>query len=113
VGTAHHPTPAADDQSHPYFSPFTSIRNQPLPLPFRKISLSHLTKHKHTVKTTRYFEEQVLPRRPYIQREWCELAIQNPVKREIQPDGRIRYWCYVEELETNALPITSLVMANQ
>jgi hypothetical protein len=50
------------------------------------------------LKTTRYFEEQVLVKRPYIKREWCKRAIQEPVKKEVQTDGRIRYWVYVDEL---------------
>ena len=50
------------------------------------------------MKTTRYFEEQVLRKRPYIEREWCEQALINPVRRETQPDGRIRHWVYVAEL---------------
>jgi len=50
------------------------------------------------VKTTRYFEEQVLPRRPYIQREWCEQAIQQPNYRAQQADGRIRHWLYIDAL---------------
>jgi hypothetical protein len=44
------------------------------------------------VKTTRYFEEQVLRKRPYIRREWCEQVIARPLRREVQPDGRIRFW---------------------
>lgn len=51
------------------------------------------------MKTTRYFEEQVLPRRPYIQREWCERAIREPIRKETQSDGRIRHWIYITELE--------------
>ncbi len=51
------------------------------------------------MKTTRYFEEQVLRKRPYIKREWCTYALANFVKREIQPDGRIRYWAYIAELD--------------
>lgn len=50
------------------------------------------------MKTTRYFEEQVLPRRPYLKREWCETAIQTPYRRLVQPDGRIRHWIYIEAL---------------
>lgn len=50
------------------------------------------------MKTTRYFVEQVLPRRPYIQREWCEQAIQAPFYKVAQPDGRIRHWIYIESL---------------
>jgi len=44
------------------------------------------------VKTTRYFEEQVLRKRPYIRREWCAEAISAPVRCEVQSDGRIRFW---------------------
>ena len=51
------------------------------------------------MKTTRYFEEQVLRKRPYLKREWCEQALRNPARREVQPDGRVRYWMFVEELD--------------
>ena len=50
------------------------------------------------MKTTRYFEEQVLVKRPYIKKEWCQRAIQKPVRKEIQADGRIRHWIYIAEL---------------
>ncbi|MEA3239501.1 MAG: hypothetical protein U9Q94_06965 [Candidatus Bipolaricaulota bacterium] len=50
------------------------------------------------MKTTRYFEEQVLRKRPYPKREWCEQALRNPAHREMQPDGRVRYWMFVQEL---------------
>ena len=49
------------------------------------------------MKTTRYFEEQVLVKRPYIKREWCELALRQPIRKQAQPDGRIRHWVYIEE----------------
>jgi len=47
---------------------------------------------------TPYFRDDVLPKRPYIRLEWCLAAIENPLSRQIQPDGRIRYWWYTEEL---------------
>lgn len=50
------------------------------------------------LKTTRYFEEQVLRKRPYIRREWCEQALRRPLRSERQADGRIRSWVYVKEL---------------
>ena len=50
------------------------------------------------MKTTRYFEEQVLRKRSYIRREWCEAALRRPLRREEQPDGRVRYWTFVAEL---------------
>ena len=47
------------------------------------------------MKTTRYFEEQVLRKRPYLLRAWCEAALAVPVRREVQADGRIRLWIQV------------------
>jgi hypothetical protein len=44
------------------------------------------------LKTTRYFEEQVLRKRPYIKREWCQEVLAAPLRREPQSDGRIRLW---------------------
>jgi hypothetical protein len=44
------------------------------------------------VKTTRYFEEQVLRKRPYIQRAWCNQVLSAPLRRAVQSDGRIRFW---------------------
>ena len=50
------------------------------------------------MQTTRYFEEQVLRKRPYIKREWCAQALREPAGREVQPDGRIRHWIFIPEL---------------
>ena len=51
------------------------------------------------MKTTRYFEEQVLRKRPYIQRAWCENVMADPIRREVQADGRIRFWGTIERTE--------------
>ena len=51
-----------------------------------------------SLKTTRYFEEQVLRKRPYIRREWCEQTLTHPLRREVQPDGRVRMWAYIRDL---------------
>ena len=51
------------------------------------------------MKTTRYFEEQVLRKRPYLRREWCERALEEPEYSDIQEDDRIRYWIFVPELD--------------
>lgn len=48
------------------------------------------------MKTTRYFEEQVLRKRPYIQRQWCLDAVASPIRRVVQSDGRIRFWRRIE-----------------
>jgi len=60
------------------------------------------------VKTTRYFEEQVLRKRPYIRREWCERIVAHPIRREVQPDGRVRYWGVVDEFGGRVLRVVTL-----
>ena len=60
------------------------------------------------MKTTRYFEEQVLRKRPYIRREWCEQVVMNPIRSEVQPDGRIRHWGVVEGLGGRELRVVTL-----
>lgn len=44
------------------------------------------------MKTTRYFAEQVLRKRPYLSEEQCALVLGAPLRRVVQPDGRIRWW---------------------
>jgi len=39
-----------------------------------------------------------LRKRPYIRREWCVQAIRKPIRRSVQPDGRIRYFTFVPEV---------------
>lgn len=60
------------------------------------------------MKTTRYFEEQVLRKRPYLRREWCAAIVANPVRRQVQPDGRIRHWGFVPALGRRALRVVTL-----
>ncbi|MCA1553618.1 MAG: hypothetical protein LC737_04485 [Chloroflexi bacterium] len=50
------------------------------------------------MKTTAYFNERVLPRRPYLKSEWIELVLANPIWVETRPNGRIRRWVCVPEL---------------
>jgi len=49
------------------------------------------------LKTTRYFDEQVLRKRPYILPEWCRQVLAAPIRREVQTDGRIRFWGRIVE----------------
>jgi hypothetical protein len=60
------------------------------------------------LKTTAYFREQVLRKRPYLKLEWCIEVIANPIQRETQPDGRFRFWGYIEELNGKALRVVTL-----
>ena len=50
------------------------------------------------MKATRYFEEQVLRKRPYIRPEWCESALVDPLRKEMQADGRLRFWWKIDAL---------------
>jgi hypothetical protein len=58
------------------------------------------------MKTTRYFEEQVLRKRPYIRREWCESALRQPVRREVQLNGRVRYWVWIPDIQKHLRVVT-------
>lgn len=60
------------------------------------------------MKTTRYFEEQVLRKRPYLRREWCEAVLRSPVRVESEPNGRVRHWGYIGELGGRALRVVTL-----
>ena len=51
------------------------------------------------MKTTRYFEEQVLRKRPYLTREACEAVVATPLSRIVQEDGRIRFWGAVQDAQ--------------
>ena len=44
------------------------------------------------MKTTLYFDEQVLRKRPYIDPAWCAAVLASPIAWERQPDGRYRFW---------------------
>ncbi len=44
------------------------------------------------MKSTRYFDEQVTRKRPYIDAAWIAAVVAAPVRRLVQDDGRIRLW---------------------
>ncbi|WP_025179615.1 hypothetical protein [Leptospira interrogans] len=49
------------------------------------------------MKYTRYFENEVLRKRPELRLEWVEEAVLQPDKKEVQGDGRIRFWKWIAE----------------
>ena len=52
------------------------------------------------MKTTSYFRyTRQRPNRSRILDEWIVEAIENPVSEEVQSDGRIRRWAYVDAEE--------------
>lgn len=50
------------------------------------------------MRTTPYFRQRVLPKRPYFRRKWILRTIRNPDATTIQEDGRLRHWRYIPEL---------------
>ena len=52
------------------------------------------------MKTTEYFRDNVIVKRPYIELAWCARVIASPLREEHQPlDGRWRMWGYIAAVE--------------
>ena len=49
------------------------------------------------MKTTDYFTKSVIVRRPEIQTEWIEFVLRNPIRNQVQDNGRIRYWAFIAD----------------
>ena len=39
-----------------------------------------------------------MKRRPYLKTAWIEYVLENPVSSEVQENGRIRYWAYIDAI---------------
>lgn len=51
------------------------------------------------MKCTQYFLfVKRRPDRAIIKEEWISKTVDNPLKTEVQADGRIRKWCFIEEV---------------
>lgn len=61
-----------------------------------------------TYRFTDYFENEVLRKRPYLQKDWCINVVENPMKIEHQEFGRIRFFGKVEELGGKILRVVTL-----
>ena len=57
---------------------------------------------------TRYFETEVLRKRPYLTREWCVYVVANAVKSEPQERNRYRFWAAVPEFGGRYLRVVTL-----
>ena len=60
------------------------------------------------MKTTAYFREVVLPKRPYLTEALIQSVVRTPEIRRIQSDGRIRLWSRIEPLEGRWLRVVLL-----
>ena len=59
-------------------------------------------------KFTRYFEYEVLRKRPYLKKDWCIKIIENPLKIEKQEGNRFRFWGRLEEIKGKILRVVTL-----
>ena len=61
------------------------------------------------MKTTRYFDEQVMRKRPYLDLAMCAAVIAAPIRMAIQPDGRVRRWAEVTDARDGKTRILRVV----
>ncbi|MCK4400735.1 hypothetical protein KAW08_00345 [bacterium] len=59
-------------------------------------------------KYTTYFEEDVMTKRPYIKKEWCERVVSSRQFITLQPDGRLRFWAQIPEYGNRYLRVVTL-----
>ena len=59
-------------------------------------------------KFTDYFENEVLQKRPYLQKEWCIRVIENPIRVEEQENNRFRFFGAIEEIDNRVLRLITL-----
>jgi hypothetical protein len=50
------------------------------------------------MKTTPYISTSVMARRPYLRGEWIESMLTNPLRTEVQANGRIRRWALIPDV---------------
>jgi len=52
------------------------------------------------MKTTQYFDyTRTRPDRAGIKEDWIKFVIKAPAKIEVQPDGRIKKWAWISEVD--------------
>ncbi len=60
------------------------------------------------MKTTKYFVNEVMRKRPYLTIEMCKRVIENPYRRDVQSNGRIRFWGKIDEYGGKYLRVITL-----
>ena len=61
------------------------------------------------MESTKYFKKQSQKAdRKWIRPEWIEHVLQNPLRIELQPDGRIRKWAAIPEANNRYLRVVTL-----
>lgn len=59
-------------------------------------------------KFTKYFENEVLRKRPYLTKEICIEIIENHIKSERQENNRFRFWGKCNKLTGKILRVVTL-----
>ena len=59
-------------------------------------------------KFTAYFENEVLRKRPYLQKEWCIFVLENALRVEVQDDDRVRFWARVDQFGGRVIRVVTL-----
>jgi hypothetical protein len=57
---------------------------------------------------TKYFENEVLEKRPYLKKEWCIYVLENFSRCEPQENNRFRFWAQIEEFDNRYLRVITL-----
>ena len=57
---------------------------------------------------TKYFENEVIRKRPYLKKEWCIYVLENAIHSEPQEHNRYRFWAAVPELGDRYLRVVTL-----
>jgi len=58
------------------------------------------------MKMTRYFREQVLRKRPYLEERWILATLDDPEAVRVQANDRIQFWRYIPALGRHLRVVT-------
>jgi len=61
-----------------------------------------------TIRYTDYFERNVLRKRTYLRKSWCEYVLDRPDRSEPQEGNRYRFWRQIPELDGRYLRVITL-----
>ena len=86
-----------------HLAPVRSLEN-PLFIGRELLYDSQMSKYRFTD----YFENEVLRKRPYLKKEWCQRVVKNPIRFEPQEHNRFRFWGEIEELGGRYLRVITL-----
>lgn len=57
---------------------------------------------------TAYFENNVMRKRPYLKKEWCDMVVRYPIRCEPQENNRFRFWAPIPALGGRYLRVVTL-----